>query len=73
MNHKSRVVTFILSAVLDSPFGLDALAYSDSIEMFVDGLKVDGDPIETQRGDSIVVTWTWLGAEDWNKSHRCFD
>ena len=52
-----------LSAVLDSPFGLDALAYSDSIEMFVDGLKVDGDPIETQRGDSIVVTWTWLGAE----------
>ena len=52
-----------LSAVLDSQFGLDALAYSDSIEMFVDGLKVDGDPIETQRGDSIIVTWTWLGAE----------
>ena len=51
-----------LSAVLDSPFGLDALAYSDSIEMFVDGLKVDGDPIETQRGDSIVVTWTWQDA-----------
>ena len=52
-----------LSAILDSPFGLDALAYSDSIEMFVDGLKVDGDPIETQRGDSIVVTWTWQSAE----------
>lgn len=51
-----------LSAVLDSPFGLDALAYSDSIEMFVDGLKVDGDPIETQRGDSILVTWTWQDA-----------
>jgi hypothetical protein len=51
-----------LSAVLDSPFGLDALAYSESIEMFVDGLKVDGDPIETQRGDSIVVTWTWQDA-----------
>jgi hypothetical protein len=51
-----------LSAVLDSPFGLDALAYSDSIEMFVDGLKVDGDPIETQRGDSIIVTWTWQDA-----------
>jgi hypothetical protein len=30
--------------------------------MFVDGLKVDGDPIETQRGDSIVVTWTWQDA-----------
>ena len=51
-----------LSAVLDSPFGLDALAYSDSIEMFVDGLKVDGNPIETQRGDSIIVTWTWQDA-----------
>jgi len=51
-----------LSAVIDSPFGLDALAYSDSIEMFVDGLKVDGDPIETKRGDSIVVTWTWTDA-----------
>ncbi|MEC8258705.1 MAG: hypothetical protein VXZ94_05890 [Candidatus Thermoplasmatota archaeon] len=51
-----------LSAIIDSPFGLDALAYSDSIEMFVDGLKVDGDPIETKRGDSIVVTWTWMGA-----------
>ncbi len=52
-----------LSAVIDSPFGLDALAYSDSIEMFVDGLKVDGDPIETKRGDSIVVTWTWTDAD----------
>lgn len=51
-----------LSAIIDSPFGLDALAYSDSIEMFVDGLKVDGDPIETKRGDSILVTWTWMGA-----------
>ncbi len=51
-----------LSAVIDSPFGLDALAYSDSIEMYVDGLKVDGDPIETKRGDSIVVTWTWTDA-----------
>ena len=51
-----------LSAIIDSPFGLDALAYSDSIEMFVDGLKVDGDPIETKRGDSIVVTWTWMDA-----------
>ena len=52
-----------LSAVIDSPFGLDALAYSDSIEMLVDGLKVDGDPIETKRGDSIVVTWTWTDAD----------
>jgi len=51
-----------LSAIIDSPFGLDALAYSDSIEMLVDGLKVDGDPIETMRGDSIVVTWTWVDA-----------
>jgi len=47
-----------LSAVIDSPFGLDALAYSDSIELYVDGIKVSGDPIESQRGDSIVVTWT---------------
>ena len=52
-----------LSAVIDSQFGLDALAYSESIEMYVDGLKVDGDPIETKRGDSIVVTWTWLDAK----------
>ena len=51
-----------LSAVIDSPFGIDALAYSESIEMFVDGIKITGDPIETSRGDSIVVTWTWVDA-----------
>ena len=48
-----------LSAVIDSHFGIDALAYSDSIEILVGGVQVAGDPIETQRGDSIVVTWTW--------------
>ena len=48
-----------ISAIIDSEFGLDALAYSDSIDLMVDGASVVGDPIETQRGDSIVVTWTW--------------
>ena len=51
-----------ISAIIDSEFGLDALAYSDSIDLLVDGASVVGDPIETQRGDSILVTWTWQGA-----------
>lgn len=47
---------------IDSPFGLDALAYSDSIELRVNNIVVEGDPIETKSGDSIFVTWTWQGA-----------
>ena len=47
---------------IDSPFGLDALAYSDSIELRVNNIVVQGNPVETKSGDSIIVTWTWQGA-----------
>ena len=43
-----------ISAIIDSEFGLDALAYSDSIELLVDGASVVGDPIETQRGTQYL-------------------
>ena len=47
---------------IDSPFGLDALAYSDSIELRVNNIVVQGNPVETKSGDSIIVSWTWQGA-----------
>ncbi len=47
---------------IESPFGLDTLAYSDSIELRINNQVVTGNPVETQSGDSIIVTWTWQGA-----------
>ena len=47
---------------IDSPFGLDTLAYSDLIELRVNNQVVSGNPVETKSGDSIIVTWTWQGA-----------
>ena len=47
---------------IDSPYGMSTLALSDSLELYVNGAIVSGDPIETGSGDRIRVTWTWLEA-----------
>lgn len=47
---------------IDSPFGLDTLTYSSSIELRVNNILIAGNPVETQNGDSIMITWTWQGA-----------
>lgn len=52
-----------LPVKIDSPFGLDTLTYSSSIELRVNNILIAGNPVETQRGDSIIITWTWQGAE----------
>jgi len=51
-----------ISVKIDSPFGLDILAYSTSIELRVNNILITGNPVETERGDSIIITWTWQGA-----------
>ena len=51
-----------LPVKIDSPFGLDTLAYSSSIELRVNNILISGNPVETQSGDSIIITWTWQGA-----------
>lgn len=47
---------------LESPYGMSTLALTDSVELFVNGAIVTGDPIETGSGDLIRVTWTWTEA-----------
>ena len=57
-----------ISVIIDSPYGLDTLAYSESIELTVNNQEVSGEPIKTQSGDSIVVTWTWTEASGGEQS-----
>jgi len=51
-----------LPVKIDSPFGLDTLAYSNAIELRVNNILISGNPVETQSGDSIIITWTWQEA-----------
>jgi len=51
------------SVLIDSNWGMDMLSKSDSLEMFVGGTALTGDPIETTLGDGVRVTWTWEGAK----------
>ncbi|MFB1037837.1 MAG: hypothetical protein QMC50_01310, partial [Candidatus Poseidoniaceae archaeon] len=48
-----------LPLIIDSPWGMETLAYSDSITMKVNGMTLTGDPIETGVGDAVRITWTW--------------
>ncbi|MEJ6530504.1 MAG: hypothetical protein QNL81_02850, partial [Euryarchaeota archaeon] len=48
-----------LPLIIDSPWGMETLAYSDSITMKVNGMTLTGDPIETAVGDAVRITWTW--------------
>ena len=51
-----------LPLIIDSPWGMETLAHSDSITMKVNGIILTGDPIETGVGNAIRITWTWDGA-----------
>ena len=51
-----------LPVKIDSPFGLDTLSYSSSIELRVNNILISGNPVQTQNGDSFIITWTWQGA-----------
>ena len=50
------------SVVLDSSWGTKILSNSESLNMRVNGVLLDGDPIETSQGDGVRITWTWLDA-----------
>ena len=52
-----------LPLIIDSPWGLETLAHSDSITMKVNGITLTGDPIETAVGNAVRITWTWDGAK----------
>ena len=47
---------------IESPFGMEALVFSDSITLSVNGILLGGDPTEVSEGDAILVIWTWEGA-----------
>ena len=51
-----------LPLIIDSPWGMETLAHSDSITMKVNGIALTGDPIETGVGDAVRITWTWNDA-----------
>jgi len=48
-----------LPLIIDSPWGMDTLAHSESVVMKVNGIVLGGDPIETRVGDAVRITWTW--------------
>ena len=47
---------------IDSPFGMEALVFSKSIELSINGAIQTVDPTEVLEGDSILVIWEWDGA-----------
>ena len=47
---------------IESPFGMEALVFSKSISLKVDGVTIDEDPTEVLDGEAILVIWTWDGA-----------
>jgi hypothetical protein len=57
-----------LPLIIDSAWGMDTLAHSDSITMKVNGIALTGDPIETGSGDAVRITWTWNDASGGTES-----
>ncbi|MDG1554780.1 MAG: hypothetical protein P8R00_00875 [Candidatus Poseidoniaceae archaeon] len=51
------------SVLIDSNWGMDLLSKSDSLQIFVAGTELSGDPIETGADGAVRVTWTWQGAK----------
>ena len=47
---------------IDSPFGMEALVFSKSIELSINGVIQTVDPTEVLEGDSILVIWEWDAA-----------
>ncbi len=50
------------SVVIDSSWDTKILSNSESLNMRVNGILLEGDPIETSQGDGVRITWTWLDA-----------
>ena len=53
---------------IDSPFGMEALVFSNSIELSINGVAQTVDPTEVLEGDSILVIWEWDGASGGEES-----
>jgi hypothetical protein len=53
---------------IESPYGMSTLALTESLALYVNGVIVTGDPIETGSGDLIRVTWTWTQASGGTES-----
>jgi len=47
---------------IESPFGMEALVFSNSITLQVNGVTQTADPTEVLDGEAILVIWTWDGA-----------
>ena len=47
---------------IESPFGMEALVFSKSIALQVNGALISEDPTEVLDGEAILVIWTWDGA-----------
>ena len=47
---------------IESPFGMEALVFSKSIALEVNGVILTDDPTEVLEGEAILVIWTWDGA-----------
>jgi len=56
------------SVVIDSSWGTKILSNSESLNMRVNGIILEGDPIETSQGDGVRITWTWLDASGGEES-----
>ena len=50
------------AARIESPFGMEALVFSKSISLSVNGVELTVDPTEVLEGEAILVIWTWDGA-----------
>jgi len=53
---------------IDSPFGMEALVFSKSIELSINSVVQTVDPTEVLEGDSILVIWEWDGASGGEES-----
>ena len=50
------------AARIESPFGMEALVFSKSISLSVNGVELTVDPTEVLEGEAILIIWTWDGA-----------
>lgn len=53
---------------IESPFGMEALVFSKSIDLNVNGALQTADPTEVLDGDAILVIWEWDGASGGQES-----
>ena len=53
---------------IESPFGMEALVFSNSINLEVNGVLQTEDPTEVLEGEAILVIWTWTDAKGGQES-----